>query len=367
MASVKREETEKVSDLRVVFAGNELQRSRALELQFPPMYSPTLVPAIPEDERVNSSGLDALIVVIRRLVSHISGEYSDPSIPEIAQQEQANPLLRLAMSHFDNESQTNLGVAGYHALKAFYGGEKLKAHKLTFMALSEHQLMLKTFWSRERFLLYQPTFLFRMGDQYEWDFYDYSGEPEELARLAARSLVRFKTGNLSEAVERRFNPGMLRWMASNMPSVLRVHYTVDKSEPKTMHDLQAITVDMRHMTKGSQGYELAEKGSCLTHYGLIAEVRLSRDGKEKDTVRTYAHGGEVISMPAEFPPTHKELLGEPGASYLLYYGALASPRVPREYRIKVLKRNEMSEAIDRQFADLVSGSPSGNSAVKSEP
>ncbi|KAI2462749.1 hypothetical protein F4781DRAFT_419063 [Annulohypoxylon bovei var. microspora] len=269
-----------------------------------------------------------------------------------------NPLLRLAMSNFDFANEKVVNTAGYLALKAFYCDRGLQNSDLTFMTLSEHDLMQKTLWKRSPFLLYNPKTLGHVGRE-EWSW----NVTEDLSKIAQTSLIRFTTGDLGETVSATFrswvNENFEYIRSANHPAVLRVHYTVNQSEPKRFKDLRHIVVDMRSLVQrpDDQTWGLSEKGARLTNYGLIAEVRLSStsssshaNAKSQDTVRVYTLDGQVIPIPHSFPATHiNDPLGQPGNSYILYYGMCpnTSPISDAVTDTPLMKTMATRDAIDK--------------------
>ncbi|KAI1458665.1 hypothetical protein F4805DRAFT_474183 [Annulohypoxylon moriforme] len=327
---------DKLKDLRITRAGDSPSLLRALHVQLPPAYNPDTLAAIPVKERMDARGLEALIVVIRRLVAHIADEFSDSSNPEIAKQERENPLLRLAMSDFGGTAadvpESDFAAAAHLALEALCGDDDRSAARTSFASLSEGELMQRTFWKRRPFLLCHPKFLVREGDDDPWEWHDANEDPGELENLAKTSLIHFEGGDISKIIESHFGRRTTRdgklcfFMHSNTPTVLRVRYTVPKKDPLGYKELQNISVIMPELERyGAKKYKLSWNDYFQASYRLIAEVRLSTELKVKDTVRTYTQDGAVIPMPYSFKATHMdEKLGKPGATYILYYGLVAS-------------------------------------------
>ncbi|KAI1207561.1 uncharacterized protein F4807DRAFT_462715 [Annulohypoxylon truncatum] len=360
---------EKLSDLRVVFAGDKLAQDRLLQIQFPPTYNPVASSAIPHDEKVDSSGLEALIIVIRRLISHVAEKYRDSSSdPEIAQQEQENPLLHLAMCNFRKASEGDVIAAGYLALKAFQGGEKLRRKDLTFSALSEHRLMHRTLWKRAPFLLFAVEQEVRDSSSAEW-------EPcveENPSELAEHSLTHYSTGDLGRIISARFDRfhdqtddhEVILQSNRPLPEVLRVRYDVDKNDPKTYKDLRRIVVDMARL--GQRPGTMTTSGSFLTHYSLIAIVCLS-NGKAKDTVRTYTLDGQAITTPEDLPSAYLGNLGQPGASYVLYYGRCSSYDPGRKFAAPEIPWVPSRALVERVYGDLLAPEPQESPGPPSSP
>ncbi|XDG03783.1 hypothetical protein ABKA04_003398 [Annulohypoxylon sp. FPYF3050] len=313
---------EKLSDIRVDFPGDRREQDYLLQDTFPPEYKPARLEGIPEEEKVESSGLDALIVVIRRLIAQMSTEDRDPSDKAIAQQEQKNPLLRLAMSNMEKEYEGHLRAAQYFVLKAFYGDKKIQKEDLTFMALSEHALMYETLWQRDVFLMIDRQQLTRVNDADKWRPHVES----DLSMLARRSLIRLGNEDLGDTLSAKFGrfrdpvSGLQVMYQANIesgPQFLRVHYTADKDDPMDYANLHRVVMDASRL--GSVDGTMTGARKLLRYYTLIAQVRLSEDGEEKDVVRTYTSDARALRAPLRFSAADVEPLGLPGTSYILYY------------------------------------------------
>ncbi|KAI1799658.1 hypothetical protein F4811DRAFT_557590 [Daldinia bambusicola] len=317
MASSKSQVGGGLSDLRDLCAGHELMQNALLQSQFPEPYHPKSISGVPEEDQADSTGLDVLIVLIRRIISQLPMAYRDLRDEAIRRQEGENPLLRLAMADFQSADKPTFQSGRLQALKTFYGGP-LKAQDLSFSALVEHKLMRETFWLRRPLLLFDlHTVVSDKGVCRQAKF-----DPAEVAK---ESLVTFTTGDLGQVISDRFGsfcdgdaPSVI--MQSNLPAIIRVRYDVSASDPKRYQDLRKIRVDMIRLEQKSPGlWDRTEPGTAMMTYRLIAEVRLSSSPKVKDTIRTYTGWGQVIPIPSSFPANHaSEPLGEAG-SYMLYY------------------------------------------------
>ncbi|KAI1409438.1 hypothetical protein F5Y13DRAFT_203342 [Hypoxylon sp. FL1857] len=312
-------------DMRERYAGDETTQDHLLQMQFPRRYSPAKVANIPADDNVGSSGIDALLMVIRRIICQLPIEFRDAKSNEAIQQsEEANPLLRVAMSDFQSTDKDIVNAARYFALKAFYSDGQLKDKDLSFVALSEHGLMQKTFWRRLEFLLCKPETVIRIDGIWDWH------EFPDVVDMAQLSLVTFEAGDLGQTVSDRFgffsdeDDTQTGLMQGNKPAIIRVRYDVGSDDSKTYADLWRINVDMRQIYRTSDDgtrWRLTEEGARLTAYSLIAEVRLSqsKDPKHKDTLRMYTIDGQAIPPHNNFPSHSDERLGVANRSYMLYY------------------------------------------------
>ncbi|KAI8963169.1 hypothetical protein F5Y11DRAFT_167597 [Daldinia sp. FL1419] len=341
-----------LKDLRVLHAGDETTQDSRLLFQIPELYYPKSVAGIPKEDCVDSSGLDALIMVVRRVMVELPLDDRGLEHEVVREQEQANPLLRLAMADFVSTDKEALQAARYLALKAFYEGP-LEGKDLSFLALAEHELMHKTIWSRIPFLLHSPKCL--MKEDGKWR----SITLTDLAGGAQNSLIHFSTGNLGQVISDKFGTfpdGQHREIMkqSNIPATIRVRYDFDASDPKTFRDLRKIVVDMRRMKHRPSGaWELTPPGEAMTTYRLIAEVRLSNSPWEKDTIRTYLEYGEVIPTPNAFPIHHKQPLGKENTRYMLYY-ARGADDIPGEETLSEIPPPFPTEK-ERLFQQLLDG------------
>ncbi|KAI4868253.1 hypothetical protein F4820DRAFT_445392 [Hypoxylon rubiginosum] len=333
-----------LSDLREMYPGDEGLQNYRLQNQFPPLYRPRKIPGIPADDMAESSGLGVLLVVIRRLCSHLRGPFRDAKLDDaIRQQEQINPLLRLAMCDFGSADMDTIYAAMYHSLKAFYPDGVLSGEDLSFDSLVEHALMRTTLWQRAPFLRLNPKTVVKKQDETSLGII-------HIADIVRWSLFSFRDGDLGAALSDNWG-----WWKSagdqefavhyGAPAILRVHYTVDAADPKKFRDLRRITVDqMRMMAEetpaGLGRWKWSDPGSHLTSYTLIAVVRLAADSKDpklRDTVRTYTLDGHVIPAAAlGFPAMRAtEVLGEPNAVYYLYYGLWPQVTAPEPTHLEI--------------------------------
>ncbi|KAI1646753.1 uncharacterized protein F4817DRAFT_339314 [Daldinia loculata] len=347
MALDKSKVAEGLKDIRTIYFGDKPSQDYMLQVQFPAPYYPKSIVGIPEGDQVDSTGLDALLIVIRRIISQLSSEFRDAKDEAVRRSEQANPLLRLAMADFVSTDKDILQAARYYALKAFYGGS-LKDNDLSFQALAEHKLMQETFWQRDDLLLFNPETPFEVKGVWEL------GRMENILELAEHSLITFKTGNLSEQIAEQFGTFDADDIAyikqAKPPAILRVQYDVSAADPKKFQDLRKIVVDMAHAERKPSGmWGLTEPGAALMTYRLIAEVCLSSSPKVQDTIRTYQAEGEVTPIPDSFPHHQTEPLGKANARYMLYY-CYGVTDIPGEHLY-----SEMPPPFDRVKANLLYG------------
>ncbi|KAF3056453.1 hypothetical protein GL218_06430 [Daldinia childiae] len=131
MALDKSKVMEGLKDLRFIYPADKLSQDYMLQVQFPSQYFPKSIVGIPEGDQVDSTGLDTLLIVIRRIISQLPLEFRDAKDEAVRRREQANPLLRLAMADFVSTDKDILQAARYHALKAFYGGQRDASYRPT--------------------------------------------------------------------------------------------------------------------------------------------------------------------------------------------------------------------------------------------
>ncbi|KAI1775550.1 hypothetical protein F4818DRAFT_53022 [Hypoxylon cercidicola] len=352
----KTEAMDSLGDLREMFRGDEVSQNLRFDYQFPPVYRPQTIPGIPADDMVDSSGLEALLVVIRRLCSHLRGPFRDAKLDDtIRDQELINPLLRLAMSDF-SKTDNSIHIAMYHALKAFYPDGTLRGKNLSFDGLAEHKLMRTTLWQRAPFLRFNPkTVIEEQGKA--------SLATVNLNPITRWSLLKFQNGDLGQALSAdsswRESPNGERYAAHHSdPAIIRVRYAVDAADPKRFEDLRRVTVDQKRMMAevtptGLGRYGWSDPGSYLMTYSLLAAVRLAADpmnAKLKDTVRTYTLDGH--SIPAVGPPAMRwdETLGQPDAVYYLYYGLsppVIAPEPTPHIEIRAMPNLSMAAKIEK--------------------
>ncbi|KAI0844571.1 hypothetical protein F5Y00DRAFT_248316 [Daldinia vernicosa] len=319
MALDEHKVAEGLKDLRTIYPTDEFSQDYMLRVQVPTLYNPKNVAGIPEGDQVDSTGLDALLMVIRRIISQLPMEYRDTKDEAMGWREQANPLRRLAMADLVSTDKDILQAAKYHALKAFYPGGSLEGKDLSFQALAEHKLMQETFWQLDPFLLFNPYTTFKLNGVWE------VGTLKINDSLSEDSLITFKTGSLGEQIAKKFgtfmtDDGIVFTKQANLPTILRVQYDVSAADPKKFQDLRKIVVDMRRLERRPDGiWKFTEPGAALKTYRLIAEVCLSSSADASDTIRMYDAEGEVIPIPTTFPNHQREPLGKENARYMLYY------------------------------------------------
>ncbi|KAF5232500.1 hypothetical protein FANTH_12961 [Fusarium anthophilum] len=266
-------------------------------------------------------GFDCLIVVLRRIFSHIMlGPV--PAIDWLAASEKENPILRFAWGLF-GDGEAEVKSANKARYKVF---DELPSkgldHQYSFEELCNSSLMNKTFWSQSEFRL--------IGNLVDID----TRELVEVSHdeLADTSLLKLNHAEhpgqpLHEVINQSFgvltkNEKQLLSQPHN-PRIVRVMYTPSPDDTiRFAYDkLRGLHVPMMEFDPKDP------RNAVITGwigYSLLAVVRL-RDGQHStEFVRTYGGRGENLTGEREPPSIVNNTwsINDRHGKYMLFYGVV---------------------------------------------
>ncbi|KAF5604559.1 uncharacterized protein FSUBG_6862 [Fusarium subglutinans] len=261
----------------------------------------------------NTSGMDCLIVVLRRIYSFAMLAHGvSEDLGWVQESERMNPILGHAWHVFGQGSveESNATMARSEVEKT------LKDIKLdpnaSFYDLCCSSLMNKTFWSKDVFRLSEPPFNTDTGEAINMSMDD----------IATSSIVQCRDGRLV------FYLALCKWsdipacFVPSQPWVVRVLFTCTQGQgDKNSFSLRR-TLNLPVWEEIEEGPTLAFKKGHPMEYNLLAVVRL-RDEElgGNDYVRTYSpYGPNIVPEyePASFMSTEWSVESE--GKYMLFYG-----------------------------------------------
>ncbi|KLO81570.1 uncharacterized protein FFB20_14874 [Fusarium fujikuroi] len=267
-------------------------------------------PRFPEDEA--RPGFDCLIVVLRRIYSHVM---LGTTLDWLAASEKENPVLRLAWHTFDDDKEEVKDALRLRqdVLNALHPmGLDSGA---SFEEFCNSSLMNKTFWSQDEFRLIDTPYCMET-------FQKVDGSPDEFAGASLVELDRVQNPDLllQEAVDKSFGviakSGKQVMCRPSHAAVVRVLYKAGVQR-LDINDLRSLSVPLWEECKDSDDISFQEVGRV--QYCLLAVVKV--DHLRGDKVRTYGIQGSNIV--AEREPReiidHDWSVVLPG-KYMLFYG-----------------------------------------------
>ncbi|KAM7188250.1 hypothetical protein V8F20_010627 [Naviculisporaceae sp. PSN 640] len=281
-----------------------------------------------------SSGIDAAVLVIRRMIA--------TGVPISEDNQAQNPLLRYALRDFKGASEEATRAEQKRLLADF--DKTFTSRSFEQIMLSE--IMLKTLWVTPQAALFSTNSVRRHRTDEQFSLIrDQVDLPEIRMAVARDSLVRWDGSQpLSQAVQERFgfhesadeefvtlnNPGAMLW--------LRVWYTPGPgvTNPPGWKDIRQWQINPKGFVaaKGENGEPLSEPkvetwGKMM--FSLSAVVRLRSLEEEEDYCRVYQEMGEYV--PLEGPREISQVpylnndwrIGQPGYTYALFFKRVTRP------------------------------------------
>ncbi|KAM0545564.1 hypothetical protein ACHAPJ_011264 [Fusarium lateritium] len=276
--------------------------------------------------RNQSSGLDCLIVVLRRIYSHTMLDPGTSDYLDLAGASEKNPILNHAW-HMFGQSREEVQEATKSRMEVSKALEKMSySSQGSFEEICNSSLMNDTFWSHVVFRLSEPIFCPRTGDDIH----------ETLDDVACQSLlnldqVAHPDMNLQDVVNNAFGRvhrgGKEAFSRPSRPWVIRLRYQ-PSSEPQSRLDingLRSLQLPVWGVEKNQPTLSFEEVGK--TDYFLLAVVRLRSRESSSDFVRTYqSHGANTVAEyePSTFVYNDWSVKDSPGR-YMLFYGQASGP------------------------------------------
>ncbi|KIL95576.1 hypothetical protein FAVG1_00313 [Fusarium avenaceum] len=279
-----------------------------------------------------TTGLDALVVVIRRIYSFTM--FPPDSLTKLVpgwfdEAEKKNPILRLSWQVIgdDPEQASVFREARNELIERFDHG--FNAGSASFYELCTSSIMNRTFWGHYAFCLrWHPLHIDTMETV-----------PETADERAATNIIQFDriahpNLKLQQAVDNNFgtpkvNSGII--YLPNRPLLIRVLYRTDgrpddSGKCTTFNNIRQFSLPSWIIDKD---LHLDKQGEPST-YTITAVVKLRDETSGRDNVRTYSHNGPNIVaayedtslMPSDWSVTD---VG-PCREYMLIYAPLARPQ-----------------------------------------
>ncbi|KLO87965.1 uncharacterized protein LW93_5131 [Fusarium fujikuroi] len=266
-------------------------------------------------------GFDCLIVVLRRIFSHIMlGPV--PAVDWLEASEKENPILRFAWGVFGDEkaemeSATRARYQVFDELPS-----KGLDHSSSFEELCNSSLMNKTFWSQSEFRL--TGILVDINTRMVIEV-----SSDELADTSLLRLnhVEHPGQPLHEVVSKSF--GVVtrketKVLASpHNPRIVRVEYTPSPDDTIRFGFKNLLNLSIPVLQfKPDDPTQVIQKG--WIGYSLLAVVRLKDDKHASEFVRTYSERGENLIGERE-PPSivdNSWSINDQQGKYMLFYGVL---------------------------------------------
>ncbi|ETS73239.1 hypothetical protein PFICI_14844 [Pestalotiopsis fici W106-1] len=345
-------------DIRNLYKDEGLQAA-ALGMQFPiPYYDH-------RPQHLGMNGLDVMVVLIRHLYRHMVAEDRE----KVAEDEEENPLLRLAWCMFDKDRETAKRQDDVREDIMRWLRKEHRVHpSLAFEDLAESRIMVETMFSKPPFLLYHPIVPCKArADGHEWKPTRFHPKDN-----AASSLVTWDGhGDLGEFISNEMfgiqndDRGNNYYYTFDQPTFIRVQYT-NVNNTKTYKDLAEICVENKLVHEDGSLIPTWDKGMddprdnwVRINYRLIAAVR-ARDPntpKDRDFIRRWHISGKPLLDPEESSFSSQQWkIGSGNGTYVLYYcmlpethrRPLAAGELPEQtIRDRSLKANfdRMSSAV----------------------
>ncbi|EKJ75742.1 hypothetical protein FPSE_03922 [Fusarium pseudograminearum CS3096] len=319
-----------------------------------------------------SSGIDCLIVVIRRIYSCyvIDTDFKD-AVHWVAMAEKQNPILRHAWHVFgnspDNVARTTEDRKSLEKVLNSLG----ITPQASFKDICGSSMMNKTFWSHDWFRLSHPPFDTATGKPIDLS-------PDEIAKLSTLELDLCKSPDdrLQEVVDKAFGirtlGGVEVGLIPSAPWVVRVLYRVPKMDRiPTIQHLKTMEVPI--WTKCLDRSDLCFRESGRNLYYLMAVVRMRRDGRS-DLVRTYNPTGSnvLFNYTSKYIMSDQWSVVEGDRTYMLFYASMPMNLCRREIRDRtyfpeVAQREDVDEEWMEAFEELMRKTKSTLSTTVPKP
>ncbi|KAF5543370.1 hypothetical protein FNAPI_9692 [Fusarium napiforme] len=271
-------------------------------------------------KKAMSPGLDCLVVVLRRIYSHVMLSRG-VSLDWIEASEAKNPVLRHAW-HMFGDGQGEVQEAANDRQEVQKALLDLGFSQVpSFEDLCNSSLMNETFWSQDVFRLTDVLY-------YTATLKEADGSADEIARASLLELNQVENPGLSlqEIVDRSF--GYITWKEQEVLSrpnrawIVRVLYQPGNDDTARL-DINGLRT--LHLPIWEQN--MNEMDSCFhevgkAEYSILAVVRLKTDGHPEEYVRTYkGHGANILpSREPESYVNHKWSIKDAPGKYMLFYG-----------------------------------------------
>ncbi|KAF5580284.1 uncharacterized protein FSUBG_13437 [Fusarium subglutinans] len=304
-------------------------------------------------------GFDCLIVVLRRIYSHVMLDLVPPPAWMQASEE-ANPILRLAWHLFgDDVVQREEAIKARHEAFGALNAKGI-SHKSSFEEICSSSLMNKTFWSQDEFRLTDILHCIDTGAVAD-------GTPDDIASTSLLELNHVETPGrtLQEVVDDSFgvitHKGKQILSRPNDPWIVRVTYTPDSSDTERFDLNKLRTLHLPIWKLDEQDPDISYLNVGKNEYFLLAVVRLRDNKHPGEYVRTYGiHGSNIVGE--RQPPSivnHDWSVKDGHGKYMLFYGfqtmkSAGDPRRFSEVAPPTLTDNDAKRisTIDRHLKDL---------------
>ncbi|KAF4944726.1 hypothetical protein FGADI_12501 [Fusarium gaditjirri] len=304
-------------------------------------------------------GFDCLIVVLRRIYSHVMLDLV-PLPAWIQASEEENPILRLAWHLFGDETaQREDAKKARNEVFKLLPSKHLSLNS-SFVELCNSSLMNKTFWSQDEFRLTDILYCIETGAAAD-------GSPDDIASTSLLELnhVESPGRTLQEVVDKSF--GVITRMEKkvmsrpNDPWVVRVAYTPDPDDANRFDLNKLRTLHLPIWKLDEQDPDISYVTVGKHEYFLLAVIRVKDDKYTEEYVRTYASDGPNIVGERE-PPSiinNDWSIRDRHGKYMLFYGIqtmrnVGDPRRHPEVTPPVLtdRDAERISTIDRHLQNL---------------
>ncbi|KAL5598130.1 hypothetical protein FOBRF1_011923 [Fusarium oxysporum] len=287
-------------------------------------------------------GFDCLIVVLRRIFSHIMlGPV--PVMDWLAASEEENPILRFAWGLFgDGKAEVESAMQARHRVFDDISSKGLDQQG-TFEELCNSSLMNKTFWSQPEFrltgiLVDLDTRMAVVVSQNELadgsllklNHVEHPGQPlQEVVNQSFGVIIK----NEKKLLSPPHNPRVVRVVYTASPDDA-IHFGYDKLRGLHVPTIEFDPNDpIRHVVKGWTGYS------------LMAVVRLKDEKYPTEFVRTYGDQGD--NLVGEREPSsivnNRWSINDQHGKYMLFYGIQPDDRKVKSTRFPEISLPRMTE------------------------
>jgi hypothetical protein len=276
-------------------------------------------------QTVGWPGLNAVLIILRHMASYNEGYTLAPA------QWEKNPILKLAFEKV-TESPSDSELALRAKLADMF--KKEHGRLATFSELFESDLMIQTLftWPRLLNIFETKTWEIYPGGPSHWT----EGQEYSLLECAQNSIVQWNGQMaLEDWFQHRFKPFSdpseptckVLYLCAR-PRFLYIKYTQKDGQPEhRFASLQTLSLDLLYAFPDSDP-QMSKLDYKVTHYKLIATVRLADDAFPTDHIRTYGSDGtyiQGISPPKHVQEGHENIVnnhwhvGDTEGTYILIY------------------------------------------------
>ncbi|XEV05154.1 hypothetical protein FSHL1_010441 [Fusarium sambucinum] len=310
------------SDIREVydFEDKDLYTAAACLDTFPPVWS----------HQRNHSGLDCLIVVLRRIYSsHMLDSNVMKTLSWLPKSESMNPILTHAWHVFGCSPDAIERTDADRQVVNQYLHKNGFDPRGSFESLCTSSLMNETFWSQKEFRLTDHPVNAETGASINLS-------PDEIAQLDILELDSSRPADtLQLIVDRTF--GVRTWKEDKMvllpsrPWVIRVIYRVnDQDGNLSIQDLKTLQMPVWTGRPNEPKHRFQETGRV--NYYLLAVVRMRQNEKGRDVVRTYNPTGSNVlfnhQSQVQAIMNGEWSIQDGPRKYMMYYSAMSiEPRL----------------------------------------